>query len=418
MVTKQDTYRQFRAQFKTAVLTAVASDRRVSGCIDYGSTGQGAGDGWSDLDLALFIEDDELTAFENEWQDWAAQFGRLLLAYKSFVGHPWAIYDSGGYPLRVDFSFRPASFIDELIELPLSPDSAQSMVLYDDTDGRLTAVVEKLVGKSLAPVDPQSVFGQACGDFWYLLLRCHVRLLREQYWAARNDYHSIVLPRLMALLRLESGSTERWLASNSADNLEIGISAERLAALRACVPDTGDGDLLRSLAAAANLAAAVCASVKLAHGWSWSEELAERVQSLLEPHSTANVALPKLTLKPIGVVENSIERLLPPDKIKSQPSRIRIHSDYSQGLEGLNGGQRLLVVFHFDRLEGCDLLQHPHNNPRLPVQGVFALHSPRRPNPIGVTEVDLLKREGNLLFVEGLDAVNGTPVLDLKLNKR
>jgi tRNA (Thr-GGU) A37 N-methylase len=51
------------------------------------------------------------------------------------------------------------------------------------------------------------------------------------------------------------------------------------------------------------------------------------------------------------------------------------------------------------------------NNPR---KGVFGLRSPRRPNPIGVTVVDLLSVEGNVLRVRGLDAINGTPVLDLK----
>jgi tRNA (adenine37-N6)-methyltransferase len=124
-----------------------------------------------------------------------------------------------------------------------------------------------------------------------------------------------------------------------------------------------------------------------------------------------------LTLTPIGYVRNDVEELLPPAAIKAVESRIVIYPEFGDGLEGLEGGQRLLVLFHFNRLSGYELRQHPHNDPQLPKRGVFALHSPRRPNPIGVTEVDLLRREGNELVVRGLDAVNGTPVLDLKLNK-
>ena len=61
------------------------------------------------------------------------------------------------------------------------------------------------------------------------------------------------------------------------------------------------------------------------------------------------------------------------------------------------------------------LLQHPRGDRSRPRRGVFALHTPYRPNPIGVTVVDLLSVEGNVLRVRGLDALNGTPVLDIKL---
>jgi tRNA-Thr(GGU) m(6)t(6)A37 methyltransferase TsaA len=127
--------------------------------------------------------------------------------------------------------------------------------------------------------------------------------------------------------------------------------------------------------------------------------------------------LPAVTMEPIGIVENGIEELLPPDAIKAVPSRIVINPEFAPGLDGLMGGQRLLVIFQFHLLSDFDLHQHPKNDPTRPKEGVFALHSPRRPNPIGVTEVDLVKREGNVLHVRGLDAVNGTPVLDLKLNR-
>jgi tRNA-Thr(GGU) m(6)t(6)A37 methyltransferase TsaA len=60
------------------------------------------------------------------------------------------------------------------------------------------------------------------------------------------------------------------------------------------------------------------------------------------------------------------------------------------------------------------LLQHPRGDRNRPRRGVFALRSPRRPNPIGITVVDLIDVQGNVLRVQGLDAINGTPVLDIK----
>jgi tRNA-Thr(GGU) m(6)t(6)A37 methyltransferase TsaA len=72
------------------------------------------------------------------------------------------------------------------------------------------------------------------------------------------------------------------------------------------------------------------------------------------------------------------------------------------------------VIFHFHKSEGFDLLQHPRGDPSRPRQGVFGLRSPRRPNPVGVTIVDVLAVGENTLRVRGLDALNDTPVLDIK----
>lgn len=126
---------------------------------------------------------------------------------------------------------------------------------------------------------------------------------------------------------------------------------------------------------------------------------------------------PPLTLQPIGYVASDVDKLLRPQEIKVHPARIVIDPALEAGLDGLEAGQRLLVVFQFHRLSGYELQQHPRGDKERPLRGVFALHSPRRPNPIGVTEVDLVRREGHILYVIGLDAVNGTPILDLKLNE-
>jgi len=83
-------------------------------------------------------------------------------------------------------------------------------------------------------------------------------------------------------------------------------------------------------------------------------------------------------------------------------------------LKGLEPGQKVLVLFDFHLARGYTLLQHPRGDKSRPRRGVFALRSANRPNAIGVSEVDLLAIEGNVLRVRGLDAIHGTPVLDLK----
>lgn len=73
-----------------------------------------------------------------------------------------------------------------------------------------------------------------------------------------------------------------------------------------------------------------------------------------------------------------------------------------------------MIVFHCHRSEGYELTQHPQGDCSRSRRGVFALHSPRRPNPISITVVELMAVEENVLRVRGLDAINGTPVLDIK----
>src|SRR5918911_728564 len=93
-----------RDRLRQQIIAAAAGDPRVVGVVDYGSTSEGRDDEWSDIDLALFIRDAELADFERDWQSWAAQFGRLLLAYVGGIGHPWTVFDTKPLPVRVDFA--------------------------------------------------------------------------------------------------------------------------------------------------------------------------------------------------------------------------------------------------------------------------------------------------------------------------
>ena len=128
----------------------------------------------------------------------------------------------------------------------------------------------------------------------------------------------------------------------------------------------------------------------------------------------------QIIFRPIGHVDNDFHRPAPPEQIRAHQSRLVLNETFAEGLEGLQAGERLTVVFHFHLSQGADRLcpyelrQHPRGDVSRARRGVFAICSPRRPNPIGVSFVDLIAREGRELVVRGLDALNGTPLLDIK----
>ena len=123
---------------------------------------------------------------------------------------------------------------------------------------------------------------------------------------------------------------------------------------------------------------------------------------------------PDAGFRPIGRVENGLPFGTAGETLRAAESTIILAPEFAPGLEGLEKEPRILVVFYFHLSDGYELHQHPRGDTGRPKRGVFALRSPRRPNPIGVTEVELLEIRGNRLRVRGLDAVDGTPVLDLK----
>lgn len=91
---------------------------------------------------------------------------------------------------------------------------------------------------------------------------------------------------------------------------------------------------------------------------------------------------------------------------------LKILPEFELGLTDIEGFSHLFVIWEFDRSPGFDLLGTPPSDNR--PHGVFSTRSPRRPNPIGLTVVELLRREGRLLHVRGLDMLDGTPILDIK----
>ena len=86
--------------------------------------------------------------------------------------------------------------------------------------------------------------------------------------------------------------------------------------------------------------------------------------------------------------------------------------EFEAGLTDIEGFSHLIVIWAFDRSEGFELVGTPPTDNR--PHGVFATRSPRRPNPIGLTVVELIDRQGPALRVRGVDMLDGTPILDLK----
>lgn len=91
---------------------------------------------------------------------------------------------------------------------------------------------------------------------------------------------------------------------------------------------------------------------------------------------------------------------------------LEILPELEAGLQDIEGFSHLYVIWAFDRSEGYELVGTPPSDDR--PHGVFATRSPRRPNPIGLTVVELLGREGPRLRVRGIDMLDGTPILDIK----
>ena len=123
-----------------------------------------------------------------------------------------------------------------------------------------------------------------------------------------------------------------------------------------------------------------------------------------------------MTLEPIAMVKNDVKEMgrRDWDKVVSQ---LIVRPDFADALEGLKEFSHLIVLFWFHLSpagENAAHKTHPQMKPDLPLVGVFATRSPVRPNPLGMAVVKLQGQVKNVLIVTGLDALDGTPILDIK----
>ena len=118
----------------------------------------------------------------------------------------------------------------------------------------------------------------------------------------------------------------------------------------------------------------------------------------------------------IGIIHspfNSLEEMpIQPTSDTSAPGTIEIFPEYADGLKDLEGFSHIYLLYHFHMVRQANLLVTPFldSDPR----GIFATRAPRRPNPIGLSLVELIHIKNNLIYVEKLDVLNETPLLDIK----
>jgi len=124
----------------------------------------------------------------------------------------------------------------------------------------------------------------------------------------------------------------------------------------------------------------------------------------------------KILYNPIGVIHSehiaAEQTPIQPVYAKGCKGRAEIFPEFSAGLQDLDGFSHLYLIYHFDRTGPAKLMVKPfmENVER----GIFATRAPCRPNSIGLSIVEFVRQEGNMLHLDGLDILDGTPLLDIK----
>ena len=123
-----------------------------------------------------------------------------------------------------------------------------------------------------------------------------------------------------------------------------------------------------------------------------------------------------ITYKPIGIIHSPFKK---PEGTPIQPTgasnsrgMVEVFPEYCEGLEGLDGFSHIFLVYHFHLTTRVSLKAKPYMDDR--EHGIFAIRAPSRPNPIGVSIVRLTGIEENILHIQDVDIVDGTPLLDIK----
>ena len=124
----------------------------------------------------------------------------------------------------------------------------------------------------------------------------------------------------------------------------------------------------------------------------------------------------KIELSPIGIIYSPFKEPkgtpIQTAAAKDIEGKVEIFKEYVEGLKDLNGFSHIILLYHFHLTKGYSLLVKPFMDDT--IRGVFATRAPRRPNPIGLSVVRLLRIEGNILYIKDVDIVDGTPLLDIK----
>jgi len=124
----------------------------------------------------------------------------------------------------------------------------------------------------------------------------------------------------------------------------------------------------------------------------------------------------KIKYKPIGIIHSPFKEPhgtpIQPAGAKDIEGTVEIFPEYAKGLKDIEGFSHIILIYHFHLSKEFFLEVKPYMDDQL--RGVFATRAPARPNPIGISIVHLLKREGEKLFIRDVDIVDDTPLLDIK----
>lgn len=127
--------------------------------------------------------------------------------------------------------------------------------------------------------------------------------------------------------------------------------------------------------------------------------------------------LPSFALKPIGLIRSELTRLelAPRQGDEGAPEAwLELYPEFVPGLDGIAAGDELLVLTWLHAAQREVLQVHPRGEVERPVAGVFATRSPDRPNPVGLHRVTVLEAPGDRLRIAPMEAIDGTPVVDIK----
>lgn len=123
-----------------------------------------------------------------------------------------------------------------------------------------------------------------------------------------------------------------------------------------------------------------------------------------------------ITFQPIGIVHSEYRQPVSKFDWSEVSAEIEIEPELTEALDNLDEFSHIIVLYWLHRQPEAAIPKkiHPRGNRDIPLKGLFATRSPHRPNPVGEATVRLLERRGNVLKVKGLDAIDGTPVIDIK----
>ena len=120
--------------------------------------------------------------------------------------------------------------------------------------------------------------------------------------------------------------------------------------------------------------------------------------------------------KPIGIIHTPFsqteEMPIQPAGASGVTGTVEVFKEFRDGLKDLGGFSHIILLYHFHQSQGFDLHVVPFMDSEL--RGIFATRAPKRPNPIGLSVVRLMRIEESTLYVENVDIVDGTPLLDIK----